>query len=426
LFRRHSEQSWQTIAKADSIHGLMPFNFEAFDKDDPALIYVSAQTDQGRTGFFKYDTKKAVFGERIAAQDNADITELLMDRKGRIYGYGYFDEHSRRVYWDTFWQSVQKMLTSNFAGELARVESISDDKNRMFIHTSSPTNPGSYYFFDVKAGSLTFFAEQYPLVDSDKLAKMHPVSYKARDGLTIPGFLSLPAGLTMEGAKKLPTVIQPHGGPRSRDYWGYDYWVQFLTTRGYAVLQMNYRGSTGYGDEFEDRGKQQWGGAMIDDINDGTEWLIKQGISDPDKICIVGWSYGGYAALQAPIVSKDLYKCAVAGAAVTNMPSFLLHQKKYTGYRRYRHYIKGDGTELTDISPEHNIDKLNLPVLMLHGTKDRSVPYKQATRFVDAMKDKDKNIQFVTMEDTDHHLSREKDRLLFLSQIEQFLAKHLD
>ncbi len=425
IFRKNSDESWQTIAKADKETNSMAFNFEAFDKDNPELIYVSARTSNNHLAFYQYDTKKGEIGTSIALQEDSDVNSLLIDHKGSVFGYTYRDDYPKRVYFSKFWQSIQKMITNNFSGSLVRVESFSKDKKKFFIHVSSPTNPGEYYFLDLKEGSLALFSEQYPSIDKTKLAKMHLVNYKARDGVNIPAFLSLPNQVTLEQAKDLPSIIMPHGGPRARDYWGYDYWVQFLTMRGYAVLQMNYRGSTGYGDEFESLGNQEWGGKMIDDINDGTQWLIKEGVANPEKICIMGWSYGGYAALQAPIASADTYKCSIAGAAVSNMPSFMIYQRKYTGYRRYKDYIKSDETSLNDISPYHHMDKLKLPVLMFHGEKDRRVPFKQSIKFVDEMKSQGNNIKFVNLESADHHLSREKDRVLYLREVESFLKEHL-
>jgi len=425
IFRKHSNENWQTIARADSKTNIMPFNFEAFDKDNPELIYVSTRSANNRLAFYLYDTNKEKMGSHIALEESSDVDSLLIDSKGGVFGYSYRDDYAKRVYFSKFWQSIQKMIANNFSGSLVSVESFSNDKKRIFIHVSSPINPGEYYFLDLNEGSLTLFSEQYPTIDNGKLAKMHLVNYKARDGVIIPAFLSLPHQVSVEQAKDFPSIIMPHGGPRARDYWGYDYWVQFLTARGYAVLQMNYRGSTGYGDEFESLGKQEWGGKMIDDINDGTQWLIKEGIANPEKICIMGWSYGGYAALQAPIASADTYKCSIAGGAVSNMPSFMIYQRQYTGYRRYKDYVKSDETSLVDISPYHQMEKLKLPVLMFHGTEDRSVPFKQAIEFVDEMKNQGKSIKFVNLESADHHLSREKDRVLYLKEVENFLKQHM-
>jgi len=425
IFRKHSNENWQTIARADSKTDFMPFNFEAFDKDNPELIYVSTRSENNHLAFYRYDTNKEKIGSHIALEESSDVDSLLIDSKGSVFGYSYRDDYPKRVYFSKFWQSIQKMIANNFSGSLVSVESFSNDKKRIFIHVSSPINPGEYYFLDLNEGSLTLFSEQYPTIDNGKLAKMHLVNYKARDGVIIPAFLSLPHQVSVEQAKDFPSIIMPHGGPRARDYWGYDYWVQFLTARGYAVLQMNYRGSTGYGDEFESLGKQEWGGKMIDDINDGTQWLIKEGIANPEKICIMGWSYGGYAALQAPIASADTYKCSIAGGAVSNMPSFMIYQRQYTGYRRYKDYVKSDETSLVDISPYHQMEKLKLPVLMFHGTEDRSVPFKQAIKFVDEMKNHGKSIKFVNLESADHHLSREKDRVLYLKEVENFLKQHM-
>ncbi|MBL4894328.1 MAG: S9 family peptidase [Emcibacter sp.] len=215
-------------------------------------------------------------------------------------------------------------------------------------------------------------------------------------------------------------------GPFARDAYGFDYWAQFLATRGYAVLQMNYRGSTGYGADYEALGENEWGGKMLDDINDGAHWMIAEGYADPKRICIVGGSYGGYAALQTLIKEPGLYKCSVALAPVTSMATLFQNARKFLGLKeRYLPYIRNEEGSLADISPYNHIDDINVPVLLVHGTEDRSVEYKQGKMFAKRMKKKKKNIRFITLEDGDHHLSREKHRIKFLQEMEKFLKKNL-
>ena len=424
IFKADIEQDWTTLARAEDINEPLPFWFEAFDAEDSSKIYVTARRNSFNTAVYPYDTKTGKYGKAIAAKEGKDIDTVLLDNQGKVTGYRYFDEYWHEVYQNGIWKSLGKMLANNFPDEVAQIVSYSKDKKRFFIHVTSPTSPGQYFLLDLNEGALDLFAEQYPGVDEQKLATMHHVSYRS-DKLKIPGYLTLPTGITKDKAKKLPTIIMPHGGPRSRDNWGYDAWVQFLATRGYAVLQMNYRGSTGYGQSYIEAGAQQWGDGMIKDIHAGTQFLIEKGIADPKRICMVGWSYGGYAALQTPIANPNTYKCIVAGAAVTDMVHFMNYQRKFTGYTRYKHYVKDEEKSLHAISPYHNLDKIKVPMLLLHGDKDLFVPVEQSERFVERAKDKDKTISYVEMPGTNHHLSREADRQVFFTELEKFLAKHI-
>ncbi len=424
LYRKTENDDWLTIAVADTENNLLPFLFEGFS-NAANVIYISMLNRDGRKVFYEYDVDLQKTIKVVAENSKVDITKLLIDKDGEVYGYTYFDEQAHAVHNNKFWKSIHKTLDANFPEQFAEVVSYSTDKKILFIEVSSPQNPGEFYLLNLNEGTLDFYADKFPSVDIDKLSAMNIVSYKARDGLEIPAYLSLPLGKSIKDANLLPTVILPHGGPQARDYWRYDPWVQLLTTRGYAVLQMNYRGSTGYGINYQDLGAQQWGLAMIDDINDGTQWLLKQKIADPKRICIMGWSYGGYAALQAPLKSPGTYKCSIAGAAVSNMHHFLLNAKKYHGYSRYKKYIKDDSVSLDEISPFSHMEKLNLPILMLHGTEDRNVPYEQSEEFNQQYKDKNKNFKFIKLDNEDHYLSQQKSKVVFLTEVEQFLKKNL-
>jgi dipeptidyl aminopeptidase/acylaminoacyl peptidase len=235
----------------------------------------------------------------------------------------------------------------------------------------------------------------------------------------IPGYLTLPKGAEV---KNLPTIILPHGGPFARDSWGYDYWSQFLAAQGYAVLQMNYRGSSDYNYDFSDKGKGEYAGKMITDINDGAKWMIEKGYTDPKRVCIVGWSYGGYAALKAPLVDKDLYKCSVAGAAVADVG----RQKRESNARAYyRRYIDSSEASYAEMSPINYVEDYNIPLLVVHGKRDHQVNYAHSVDMVDALKSAGKDVRFVTLENETHYLDKEKSRIIFLSEMEKFLAKHL-
>jgi dipeptidyl aminopeptidase/acylaminoacyl peptidase len=223
-------------------------------------------------------------------------------------------------------------------------------------------------------------------------------------------------------------VVLPHGGPVSRDYQRFDYMAQFLASRGYAVLQPNFRGSIGYGHDFLAAGMKQWGLTMQDDLEDGTRAMIDRGIADPERICIAGWSYGGYAALMGAARTPELFACAAAGAAVTDIPRMLKEDSRYKFRTRnppsVGHYRK-DRDKLRDNSPINNVDVIQVPILLVHGDKDRVVPYRHSKKMAARLKKDKKPHVFVTLENGDHHLSLEQNRIRFLKELEAFLAEHL-
>lgn len=422
IYRKSAKDRWRTIARYDAIDDDVPFSPVGFSAD-PSVIYVAALDEGGRKGFYKYDLDKGEFLEQIAGSDRVDMSRIDIDEEGNVRSYTYSDEEPYTVYNDRNWHKIVQFLKKSFPDEYVSVETYSKDETKFIIKVFSPTNPGDFYLLNLNKKSMNWFAETYPGLDRSKLSDMKIVSYKARDGLEIPAYLSLPKG--KESLKGLPTVIMPHGGPQARDERGFDYWVQFLTTRGYAVLQMNYRGSTGYGTDFESRGNHEWGGKMLEDINDGAHWMISEGYADPERICIMGGSYGGYAALQAVVKEPDTYKCSVSFAPVTDMSMLASNERKYLGQERYLNYIRNDELSFADVSPYRNIDKINIPVLVMHGTKDRNVRYKQGQKFAKRMKSKKKDIRFITFEDGDHYLSNQKHRIELLREVEKFLAKNL-
>jgi len=422
IYRKTADSKWQTIAKYDFLDSDLPFVFEDFGPE-PHIIYVSALKN-GRQAFYTYDLDKGEFLEEVAANDKVDITSININRKtGKLDSYNYNGEKPQSVIVDPFWKSVYAFLHKQFTDDYVSVISWSRDKKVMIVKVTSPTNPGDYYVLDRNQKTFQWFAEDYHMIDRDKLADMDIVSYKARDGLTIPAYISYPKGKKID---KLPTIIMPHGGPFGvRDHWQFDYWVQFLTTRGYAVLQMNYRGSSGYGQGFESLGLGEWGNKMMEDILDGAKWLVDEGVSDPDQICMMGGSYGGYAALQAVVMEPEMFKCAIAFAPVTDVGRMMNHERQFTNYKRYKAYMKNDELSYSDISPYDHMDKINVPVLVAHGTEDRSVRFLQGKSFAKKMKRKGKDITFLEFEDGDHYLSRQEHRMAFIQAAEKFLKQHL-
>jgi dipeptidyl aminopeptidase/acylaminoacyl peptidase len=259
------------------------------------------------------------------------------------------------------------------------------------------------------------------------MAPMKAITYKTRDGLTIHGYLTLPKGVA---ATNLPVVINPHGGPWARDVWGYNREVQLLANRGYAVLQMNFRGSTGYGREFWQRSFKQWGGTMQDDITDGVQWLIKEGIADPKRVAIYGASYGGYATLSGITKTPDLYAAAIDYVGVSNMFTFMGTIPPYwEPLRKMFHEMVGDPVAdealLRSVSPVSNVDKIKTPLLVVQGANDPRVKQAESEQVVEALRKRGVSVQYILKQNEGHGFRNEENRIEFYDAMVKFLAEHV-
>jgi dipeptidyl aminopeptidase/acylaminoacyl peptidase len=255
---------------------------------------------------------------------------------------------------------------------------------------------------------------------SRSLSPVKTVEYKARDGTTIEAVLTLPRG---QEAKNLPLIVMPHGGPGSRDSEAYDWWAQFLAEQGYAVIQPNYRGSTGYGNAFKEMGEGQWGLKMQDDLLDAIDWTAQEGIADPKRVCIVGGSYGGYAAMRGAQRDGDHYRCAVSYAGVSDIGAMLRYDRNYLG-KWVTEYWKKQVSDSKAVSPRFHPADFGAPILIAHGAKDKRVPVRQSRMLVDELKKAGKPYEYLEQERGDHHFSRAEDRLEFLKVLKAFLDKH--
>jgi dipeptidyl aminopeptidase/acylaminoacyl peptidase len=259
-----------------------------------------------------------------------------------------------------------------------------------------------------------------------QLADMESVSYAARDGLDIPAYLTLPPG---RPAKDLPLVIMPHGGPFARDEWGYDVWAQFLASRGYVVLQPNFRGSTGFGRQFVEKGNGQWGRGMQDDIDDGVKWLVGRGLVDARRVCIMGASFGGYAAEWAAVRNPDIYRCAISFAGVSDISAQLKYDRKFLiaarYYRNWRDRVQGsDGIKLDSLSPAKRAADLKVPILIAHGDADTNVPPIQSKMLFDALTKLGRPPEYYVYKGEGHGFTKPEDQIDFLKKVAAFLAKY--
>ena len=388
----------------------------AFDQN-PNLLYVSAYHD-GRKAIFKVDLSAASLQlELVKSDENYDVPAEIdyswQEQKVIAIGGDYIDAKH---------QAFQKALDAALPDADNMIVSSSYDQNRYIVESSNETHAGSYLLGDRKAKSMTFLLNKFSQLDPELMVAKQKISYQARDALKIEGYLTTPKGYEKG---PLPTIIFPHGGPISFDDGGFDYWTQFFANRGYAVLQMNFRGSYGYGFDFMQMGLQGWGAQMQDDVEDGTRWLIAQGIADPKRICIVGASYGGYAALMGAVKTPDLYQCVVSFAGVTDVEALVKSSRSYTNYEIVKKQVGDDFDVLEERSPLTHAKKINIPVLLIHGSDDRSVPVKQSIAMYKALKSADKPVEYIELDEGDHYLSTNSHRLETFKAMDRFLQQHL-
>ena len=392
--------------------------------ENPNKVWFEAYED-GRLAVFSTDlSKQSIEPTLVYSHPKRDVDTRLRYKKGKKDPIGlYFrDENYHLVTWDEKEAKFEKSIYKLFPGKEIYFLSSSNNGNRYILFVEDTSTPGSFYMGDRKKGTLELIADSYPALVNVELPQKEAVNYQARDGLEIEAFLTLPKGKK----KNLPTIIFPHGGPIAADgAEGFDYWTSFFANRGYAVLQMNFRGSTGYGYDFMKAGLGQWGGQMQDDIEDATKWAIDQGIADSKRICIVGGSYGGYAALMGAATS-DLYQCAVSFAGVSDLLYLLDESRRYGGEEVLR-IMLGDKSrsELSATSPVNLTDQIKVPVLLVQGDDDSRVLLKHGRKMRDAMEDSGVNYIYIEQEDSDHFLTLKRNRLQFFKETEKFLKKHI-
>lgn len=414
-------QLWEFEILGDS--GPRPLGFGA----DTDVLYVSAP-HEGRFAVFRADLRDAALPLSLVASDpKYDIGgELIYSpRRHDVVGIYYEGSSGRYTMWDEELLALQRGIDKALPDAMNRIIALSDDETRYVVLSYRQNRPGVYYYGNRQTRELTPIASTYPELDGIELSERRRVEIGARDGLVLEAFLSLPPG---RSSGPLPSVILPHGGPMSRDDISFDYWAEFLASRGYAVLQVNFRGSSGYGIQFRQAAIENWGLKMQDDVTDATYWLIAEGVADPGRICIVGGSFGGYAALMGIVRNPDLYQCAVSFAGVTDLLYLRSSAFRYTS----RHLVEemlgddwGDRARLKETSPVLNVDKMGVPLLIMHGTDDRAVRIEHSERLVERLKAAGRPYEYIVFENGDHYLSNQEHRTRTFQAMERFLATHL-
>lgn len=357
------------------------------------------------------------------APDGADIAGVRYDDSGNeVLGLYLGGRAGKPLHWlDPDLSEIQAALEKSLEGRRARIVSLSADHKVMLVQVDKANNAGALYYFDVTVGRLQRFASINSEMEGRQTARVESMRYKARDGLEIEAIVTTPPG---REARKLPVVLMPHGGPWAQDTEDWDYWAQFVASRGYLVIQPNFRGSTGYGDAFVKMGEGQLGLAMQDDVNDALDWAVKQGLADPKRACVVGASYGGYVAMWGAARDPDLWRCAISISGVANLRREVNDFGGLLYAKRYREEWEKMTPDFAAVSPINFVERIKVPMLLVHGKKDLTVDHAQSQTMFNRMKAAGKDVEFVSLPQADHYFRRQADRVSLLTAIEAFLAKH--
>lgn len=433
------------VCSADGSNWRTAWRYKQFDRNEVEPLGFGADADklyvradhEGREAIFEVDlTDPALPRKLLLSHPKWDIGGdlLIAPKTGAAIGVdtGVLAESGGNI-WDAEYKQLARGIDQALPDRYNRVLQFSADGARYLLYSSGNGVPGSYLVGLRDKGQLSPLAETYPGLAGKALPVKRGYTVKARDGMAVPVLLTLPNNLPKpaEGRelKNLPTVLLPHGGPISLDNYAFDPWVQFLADRGYAVLQVNFRGSSGLGHDHMSAGLKRWGLEMQDDLTDAVKWLVDRGTADPARICVVGASYGGYAALMGAAKTPELYRCVLSFAGVTDLIDLGDHRRQFIGGKATYEEMVGstwsDRDRLKATSPRRLASQIQAPVLLIHGTLDRSVPFEQGADMADALKSAGKRYRFIKQEDGDHHLSHQAHRTQFFREMEAFLAENI-
>lgn len=390
-YRESPEHEWKVLEKLNILDHDLLYPLHLDDQDENILIVTSLNLED----------------------------EDFSNNDKDLYKYDLTNQKIIGPYEDLVFMPIKRGITKAMQGK--RVELVSETQNRdqFIVRVFSDISAPEYFYYNTKTKNLAYLTAEYPQLQNTHLAPMQEVSYQATDGLKIPAFLTIPLDTS---GKKLPVVVYPHGGPWARDHWGFDNYVQFFANRGYVVFQPQFRGSTGYGATHFEAGFKEWGYKIQDDISDGVKWLIEQGIADPERICILGSNFGGYASAMGLIRSPELFKCGVSINGVMNLRQ---HYHRLAYFHQVNREITNDKWGIEKASPYHLAKEINAPLLLIVGDKDTVVPPIQSYDIHKKLKKMKKDVELVTLSNGEHWRTDEANEIKSLKTIDVFLKKYL-
>jgi dipeptidyl aminopeptidase/acylaminoacyl peptidase len=425
LYRENESDPFKVVKTTSFKETLSPLFF-TFDNKN---VYAISNIGRDKAAIIKYDIANDKELELIFEHPEVDVDGLNYSEKRKVLTSISYTTWKRQIkFLDEETEKIYKKFET-FIGPKYEIVIVNADREetKFIARTYSDKSLGAYYLYDKQSDVVTKLADISPWLNEEELADMKPIQYTTRDGLTIHGYLTLPKGIE---PKNLPVVVNPHGGPWARDRWGFNPEVQFLANRGFAVLQVNFRGSTGYGRKFWELSFKQWGKKMQDDITDGVYWLINEGIANPKRIAIYGGSYGGYATLAGITFTPDLYAAAVDYVGVSNLFTFMNTIPPYWKPMLEMLYEmvgdpKKDSTLLYEASPVFHVDKIKAPLFVAQGKNDPRVNINESDQIVNALKQKGVYVEYMVKENEGHGFRNEENRFDFYEAMEKFLKKHL-
>ncbi len=406
-------------------------SFMEFTPDDRE-VYAATNLGRDKMELVRMNPATCEELELLYANERYDISSISYSRRRKKLLSVYCTGHKEPVrhYFDEEERIFRERVQAHFPGQRLGIADSDKAEEHYLIYVGGDRTRGAYWFYDVKTDTVTHLADLAPWLHKEEMNEMRPVKYTSRDGLEIEAYLTLPNGLKLEDARDLPVVVHPHGGPWARDCWGYSSEVQFLANRGYAVFQMNFRGSTGYGRRFLEASYKQWGLKMQDDITDGVNWLIGQGIADARRVAIYGGSYGGYAVLAGLTLTPALYACGIDYVGVSNLFTFMNTIPPYWRpvlemmYEQVGH-PETDKEQLAATSPALHADRIVAPLFIAQGAKDPRVNKAESDQMVEALRQRGVEVEYMVKDNEGHGFANQENRFDFYRAMESFLAKHL-
>jgi dipeptidyl aminopeptidase/acylaminoacyl peptidase len=437
LFRKDDEAKWRVfhkmrIKEMDDKQEYEPVGAS----DNPDKYYVLAAPEgRDRIGLYLYDLKSESFGEPLIENPQYDIDSARISRDGtKVLRYCYLAHVRICEFTDAKINAHMRGLRKYFEESAnVYVHDASEDGNGIVLFVEGPGEPPSYYYYQKEKKDIQSIGGVRKVLNEVAHPTASVVSWTSRDGKPLSGYLTLPPGVPATAAAKLPLIVHPHGGPEARDHLTFHPWVQYFAARGYAVFQPNFRGSAGFGRAYAESGYGEWGRKMQDDITDGIRMLLDKGTADPSRMCIVGASYGGYAALAGAALTPDLYKCAVSIAGLSDLDDFIGWRKRNWGSdsEGYKYWLKAigdpdkDAQKLREVSPVRLADKIKVPILLIHGTDDFVVPIAQSRAMKKALERNGKKTELLELEKEGHAYWQDFNEVKVLAAIDQFLWKNL-